>query len=260
MADEPDGINEAFATNTRVALTAAGLIAERIARARQQAQYDAQAASEQQARELQRRVDAERRVARVSLRPVEREQWWQRASAEQIGDAWQTANAWRDIDADAQRSAERIGDELRTRYAIDVDSLDADPSAVRDALERRERAHRLSLEARERAHQEQATAQLLLLRDADRADAIADPDRGVDRELASERYDSAERRRDLAVQLEGVADAETIEARVVSDTNQARPAAEALANGTSQRTPAARRTRGKSGQARSQPRRSDRGR
>ena len=62
MADEPDGINETFESTTRVAMQAAGLLAERIARARQQAQHDAQAASEQQARELQTRLDAARGV------------------------------------------------------------------------------------------------------------------------------------------------------------------------------------------------------
>jgi len=104
-----------------------------------------------------------------------------RASAQETGDAWQTANAWRDVDPDAQRTSDRMRDELRNRYAIDVD-------------------------------------------------------------------------------IEQEADAETVEARVVSDTNQARPADEALASGGPQRTPAARRTRGKSTQTRSQPRRSERGR
>jgi hypothetical protein len=49
-------------------------------------------------------------------------------------------------------------------------------------------------------------------------------------------YDSAERRRDLAAELEGLADEETIEARVVADTNQALPAEEAVSN-TPRRTP-----------------------
>ena len=129
MADEPDGINETFESTARVAMTAAGLLAERIARARQQAQHDAQAASEQQARELQTRLDAERGAARASLAPVQRDEWWDNASAEDIGDAWQTANAWRDVDPDADRATGRIRDELRGRYAIDVDSLDANPEA-----------------------------------------------------------------------------------------------------------------------------------
>ena len=182
-----------------------------------------------------------RHHARLDRFGVGRDEWWERASAQEIGDAWQTANAWRDVDPDAQRTTERMRDELRSRYAIDVDSLDADPRAVQEALQRRERAAQLAVEARERAQQEQATAQLLL-RDADRADATQDPDGAEsDRERAGEHYDSAERRRDMAAKLEQEADAETVEARVVSDTNQARPADEALASGGPQRTPAARR-------------------
>ena len=263
MADhDPDGMEETFESTVRVALTAAGLMAERVARARQQAAHDAQAASEQEARELQTRIDAERSAARASLRPMlEQDAWWDSASAEQIGDNWQTANAWRDIDPDAQAAADRIRDELRGRYAIDVDSLDADPAAVQDALERRERALRLSVEARERAAEERATAQLLL-RDADRADLEQDPVAGaVDRERADEHYDTAERREDLAASLDGLGvDEETREARLLADKNQGRPAHEAVAEAP-QRPPVARRSRGQAGKGRSQaPRRSDRGR
>ena len=50
-----------------------------------------------------------------------------------------------------------------------------------------------------------------------------------DAEQAEHLYDSVERRRDLAAGLEGIADAETIEARVLADINQARPASEAVA-------------------------------
>jgi len=34
------------------------------------------------------RVDAERGAARVSLEPVQRDEWWDNASVEDIGDAW----------------------------------------------------------------------------------------------------------------------------------------------------------------------------
>jgi len=50
-----------------------------------------------------------------------------------------------------------------------------------------------------------------------------------DAEQAEHLYDSVERRRDLAAGLEGLAGAETIEARVLADINQARPASEAVA-------------------------------
>ena len=259
MADQPDEINETFESTARVAMTAAGLLAERMARARQQAQHDAQAASEQQARELQTRLDAERGAARASLAPVQRDEWWDNASAEDIGDAWQTANAWRDVDPEADGATGRIRDELRGRYAIDVDSLDADPEAVREALERRERALAVAVEERQRAQQEQQTAQLLL-RDADRADAQQDPQRAdVGRERGEDHYDTAEGRRDRAAGWEGVADDEAVEARVVADRNQGRPAHEAVAEAP-KGTPTARRTRGQGAKVRSTPRRTDRGR
>jgi len=258
MADEADGIEEVFEHSTRVALTAGGLMAERIMRAREQQHREAQAASEQEAREVQQRLDSERAAARSSLAPVSRDEWWESASPEDIGDAWQTANAWRDIDPDAQRTADEMRDQLRSRYDVDVDSLGADPGAVREALERRDGAHELATDAREQARQEQRTAQLLT-RDADRADNDREPDEaGLDHERAEEHRDTAERRKDMAAELEGVADEETIEARVIADTNEGRPAKEAVSNGP-RRTPTARRGRGKGTQTR-QPRRSERGR
>lgn len=60
MADETDGIDEALEATLRVGLTVAGRVAERIARERQQQMRDAQAASEQEARELQSRLEAQR--------------------------------------------------------------------------------------------------------------------------------------------------------------------------------------------------------
>ena len=256
---EPDGINEVFQSGARVAVTAGGLMAERIIRQREQAQRDAEAASRQAARELQARLDSERAAAAAALAPVGRDEWWDRAGPQEIGVAWETANAWRDVDADAQRSADRIRDELRRRYAIDVDSLGAEPAAVQDALERRERALRAANQERASARVDEAVAAPLMVaaghadRQQDAALAAADEDR------AEALYDSAERRRELAGDLEGVADAETIEARVVADTSQARPAQDAVASGQ-RRTPTARRSRGKGSQTRTPARRPDRGR
>jgi hypothetical protein len=260
---EPDGVNEVFASSARVAITAGGLMAERIARQREQAHRDAQAQSQQAARDLQARLDSERRGAAAALKPVGRDEWWDRAGPEEIGVAWETASAWRNVDADAQRTTDRVRDELRRRYAIDVDSLDADPASVQDALERRERALRLASQARESARVDDAVAAPLLVA-AGRADRQQDADQAVDADPEDHArsdvlYDSAERRRDLAAELEGLADEETIEARVVADTNQALPAEEAVSS-TTRPPPAARRSRGKGSQVRSSARRSDRGR
>lgn len=223
--------------------------------------------SEQHARELQARLDSERASARASLAAVGRDEWWDRAGAEEIGVAWETANAWRDIDRDAAATVEHMRDQLRGRYAIDPDSLDADPGAVQDALERRERALRLTHAARTQARLEDAIAAPLLV-SAGLADREQDRTQ-TDRERAAERaddearvaalYDSANARRDAAASLEGVVDDETIEARVVADTSQARPAQDAVATAPG-RLPAARRSRGKGSETRTPAPRPDRGR
>jgi uncharacterized membrane protein len=85
MAEETDGIEEAFEGQLRVLVTAAGQVGERLARAREEALRNAQARSEQEHRELQSRIEAERRAARVEMANVHRSDWWDRATPEQIG-------------------------------------------------------------------------------------------------------------------------------------------------------------------------------
>ena len=105
--------------------------------------------------------------------------------------------------------------------------------------------------------EEGEAAQLVLA--AERADRHEQPrEAAVTEEQGAEIYDSAQRRRDLAASLEGVADAETIEAVVLADTQQATPAHEAVASAP-RRAPAARRSRGSTTPVRG-PRRTDRGR
>ncbi|MFX7793128.1 hypothetical protein ABTK00_22065, partial [Acinetobacter baumannii] len=79
------GIEEAFDGQLRIAVTAAGRIGEALARAREDAARRAQAQSEQEARELSSRFEAEKRAARVELGSVYRSDWWDRATPEQIG-------------------------------------------------------------------------------------------------------------------------------------------------------------------------------
>jgi len=262
---EADAVHEALHGTMRVAITVGGLMAERAMRAREQAARNAQAESEHAARELQARMDGERAAARAALAPVHQRSWWEKAGPDEVGAAWETATAWRELDPDAERAAQHIGDELRGRYAIQVDSLDADPGQVQAALERRERALRLSAEFREAARRDEAVA-FPLLAAANRADR--EQERGardaVDSVQAGDRaerlYDSAERRDELATELEGIgADEETIAARVVADTNQGQPPQQAVA-GSPSRAPRARSGRGKGAPGRSATRRSERGR
>jgi hypothetical protein len=227
---EPDGINEALTGALRVSLTAAAHAAEQLARTREQAARDARSAGEHEARQLQARLDGERTAARAALAPVAREDWWQRAGVEEITRAWETAQAWQGLDPDARHAAERIHDQLRERYGLDTRDLRAVEGAVREALAQRER------EARARSEDQEAVA---LLAGAERAQADQDVRRDHQPPASIDRVAEPADREILAAALHGVADEETVEARVVAATNQAQPASEAITT-PPQRTPRAR--------------------
>jgi hypothetical protein len=78
-------------------------------------------------------------------------------------------------------------------------SLDANPAAVQDALERRERVLRLATHARQSARVDEAVAAPLMVA-AGRADTDQDRDESA---RADALYDSAERRREMAADLQG---------------------------------------------------------
>lgn len=268
MAEDSDGIEEAFEGQVRVLLTAAGQVGERIARAREDALRRAQAQSEQQARELRSRFEAEHRAARTELGNVYRADWWDRATPEQIGRTYQVARAWAHEDPEAVRAEQRMRDEVRTRYGVDVDATNADPAAVRAAVERAEqdRAQGAGGEREKAAAETAEAAQLMAQADRDeraaeqaRAAAEHEPDpaeRSEAREVVEQHqaaaetaragaeplYDSAERREATAREMEarGVAP-EQVATVMRADVSQAKPATEA-AKSPRTRAPKARRT------------------
>jgi hypothetical protein len=256
MTEETDGINEAFTGGLQIALTVAGRIAENHAREREQQQRDVQALSEQAARELQARLDGERSAARAAFAPVERDEWWERAGAEEIGRAWEAANTWKDIDPDASRTVDVMREQLRERFGVDVDELRVDPTAVREALE----THRQAAAGQRAAASNEGLEAVALLAETDHAERAQStmPADELDEHSAG-LYDSAERRRELAASLQGLADEETVEARVLADTHEAQPAQEAVIADTGT-SPTARRSRGAGAISRARPRAGDRSR
>ena len=269
MAEETDGIEEAFEGQLRVMVTAAAQIGERITRAREDAQRRAQATSEQEARELASRLAAEQRAARVELGNVYRSEWWDRATPEQIGQAFQVARAWSQEDPEAVRAETRMRDELRTRYGVDVDQTHADPAAVRAAVERAEHDRAQADAERVRAAAENAEA-ARLMQQADREDARAeqarsaaehepDPDERARAAAEVEQrdtaaggahdegrtlYDSAERRSATASELEAQGiDREVVATRMQADVSQAKPSAEAVKGGPAAKGVRARKSR-----------------
>lgn len=250
---ESDGIDEALEGMSRVALTVAGRLGEQLARAREQELRRAQAAEEQQARELQARFDAARAAARAQLAPVMDNRWWDTANGRDIERAHEAATGWKDHDPAARDAAEVIRDQVKRRYGLDVDNLGANEATVAEALAKAERDREQADQERRSGRDENAQAGQLLA-EADREDGDRERDVIEEnqrpealREDAGIKYDSAERRADLAASLEGVADREAVQARLSADQDQGTPPSSAVVTGAG-RNPKARKTRGASGQ------------
>lgn len=250
---ESDGIEEAIEGISRVGLTVAGRVGEQLARAREQELRRAQAAEEQHARELQARYDAERAAARAQLAPVMDNQWWDTASGRDIERVHEAATAWKDQDLAARDAAKVIRDQVQQRYGFDVDNLGADEASLAAALAKTER-DREQAETERRAGRDENTQAVQVLAEADREDR--DREQGVSEEnqrpdaLRHEsgiKYDTAERRQELAASLESVADREAVQARLSADQDQATPPSAAAAKGPG-RNPKAGKTRGANGQ------------
>lgn len=221
MTEPQDQASESVRAGMRTAMAAAAQVAQRVMRALEQRQREAQAASEQRAAELRARFDAERAAARAVLAPVGRGDWWATAQPEQIASAYETARAWEKFDPDARAAADRIRDEVGVRYGVD-------PSA----LDRAEQLRREAADERQEARLDEAAAV------AAGVDVAADmSERGeadTDYQVASRQredalWDSAERRTDTASSLEGKASREAVNVRMGIDKGQAKPPREAVA-------------------------------
>ena len=272
---DSDGIDEALQGVTHVAMTAAARMGEQLARMREQQAREAQARSEQAAREYAARMTAERGAARAFLSPVHRPEWWDTATAEDVTKAYTTAKAWSEVDPEAVRAEQRIVEEVRNRYGVDVTGA-GEPAAVAEAMARADRARSEAAEERtgasgDRAAEADARRAEAEARgqdvdpeladaidpeqpgqggdaqtEADRARAQADAEHGRASELredAGQSYDSAERREAMAQGLDHIENRAAVEARVRSDVAQGRPAADAVTSAPG-RAPKARKTRG----------------
>lgn len=203
MADETDGVYEAFDDSLRIALTVAAQLGERVARLREELASQRGAIVTQEGRELQARFDAERAAARAQLSVVNQPAWWDNARVEDIAAVHQTATNWSDHDAVADEARATIRHESQHRYGIDATQSGAKPIPVAEVLHRAETSH---------------------------ASADGEPTGQVSthNSLQDVVYDSTERRDKLALSLEGTATAEEIRGRLLADLGNAQPPREAL--------------------------------
>ena len=269
MAQESDGIADAFDGQVRIALTVATQMAERFARLQEEHARTAQARTEQQTRELQARFDAQKNAARASLALDKQTEWWSHAGVDDIAAAYETAEAWRAVDDDIVRTSDRMREELRSRYGVDVDNLGAGPATDRDAITRAEQDRSSAAVIRGESVEDYAEAATLLAaadqldkqaeeqdRERERqANAADEPTEGLSREEltgkadvsrddAAAAYDSAERRDVFAADMEkdGV-DPELQKTRLVVDRDNATHPSAAVATKPGKQAKARTRTR-----------------
>lgn len=145
----------------RTLIAAAGRMGENIARMREEAARHAEAQSTQRARETQTQFEQERAMARAQLQPTREPAWWDRARPEDIAHAYETSAAWKDTDPDLAQAHAHMGDELRERYGINVNDVQAGPQRVAEVLNERATAIDAAAQPSPTKQERQETAQLL---------------------------------------------------------------------------------------------------
>lgn len=232
MAEETDGVREAFDDALRIALTVATQMGEKIARLREQFARQREARATQTSRELETRFESERGAMRAGLLPINEHGWWEHATVAEIANARETAVSWSDFDDVARETNSTIEREVHERYGIDVNRPGADPVKVAEALRTAESERAKVVAERERDGKELVAANMLLLT-ADRRDR-EDLQAARSEQMERPDYDSASRRDGFAASLVGVAAPETIAARILADGENARHPNEAIGVRSSQ--------------------------
>ena len=134
---ESDGMGEAIEDLLRGGMLLGARLAERHARAREQALREAARRSLEDARGERDRQRAERAAACSQLERVFSPSWWEHASAEDIRQAWTVARSYQEDDARAAKAVWRMADEVRDRYGLDAFEVDPATFGTRTELERR---------------------------------------------------------------------------------------------------------------------------
>ena len=252
-SDIHPGVEDEVEHALRLGLATAAQLADRVARARQELARDAQRRSDDEHRQLEARFRAEGASASARLSVVQRPEWWNHASPQQVVSMYELAYQWRDDQPHAANAADTIAQQVRDRYGVDVSTPGADSNELRAALVRAEIDRAAATDpvvAAERPG-DLATAVAAVVQ-ADRRDSAlgaaaedtvsrhdaaathpgsrAAPETSVDRRG----YDTLDRRNaTAAVMREAGLSEESIAVAMRADVAHARPAAEAVTDSRS---------------------------
>ena len=223
---ESDGIDDVLDGGVRQSLLIASRIAETIARRVQESARQREHELSQSSFEMRTRMEAERSSAHAVLAPLDRDQWWEKANANDIGTAFAVAEGWKDQDPTALAASEKIRQEVRARYGIDTRVAGTDAASLQSQIHatvtdklRRDSQALSEEEVRKATIEHNKSAQLLA---AARAEEVRVQAEALRPEI--ERYQ-------VPVEyLSNPALAQALQAAHDADTPEARSAAEAEVN------------------------------
>jgi colicin import membrane protein len=232
--DADGGVRESVAANMRAAAVMAMQVGERLAKAWTDLARDAERRATTEAGLLAARIEAERATVVATLTLVDRPDWWDRASIDEVAGMLETATTWHDRDLAAAHALTVIEREVQDRYGLTAEALQQYVRAGHDRTEAIETI--AAAEALDRLTDgEQARADVLDDASNTETARATDPsaeqgrpvgDRGgdADREAGDLLHDSAARRDAFAAALEGSAEPDLIAGRIRADQNFAHPA------------------------------------
>lgn len=253
MAEEIEDPSQAVVSKAaRLAITAAAVAAEQIARQSQRAAQDLAAAEGAEAERLQSRWNAERSAARTYVGSAD-DGWLERASVDEATEVWRTANVWSQFEPEAFAADEaRLAAAIEARYGVDVRRVDVDWRAESGDLRGIADAERAREREAEQAREAERARERVLDRDDEFGAGLVISGAGqdaVDDRAATEQgevvgrarraaaldvaaddvdYDTDTRRASLAQRAAaGGADEKTVEGRVVASNANGRPGRQA---------------------------------
>jgi hypothetical protein len=288
MSFESDGVGEVVEDHFRTMMLIAVRVAQHRTQARAEAMRQAAAESTAAAAREQARQQAQMRAASQSMERVNSSVWWDHADAQDIGEAWSTAQQYRGETPWAERAHHQMADEIKDRYGLDVHDVDVSSFGQQTGLPERTAIRDEELRAYDRQlvqlraeytsvldgpSAERAQARISGIdeaRDAIREELAIHPDPALDptgsRQALEERrelaqtvtitggsdeagYDTPLRRQKLVDELQELtADRDVVDAVALADVTQAKPATGAVSASSSASRPPARAARPKSKQ------------
>jgi len=132
---ESDGIDDVLDNGLRQSLMIAARLGETLARRRQESLREREHQDVQAAHQAHARYTADRAQMQAALAPVHDDTWWQQAQATDITNAHMLTEAWKYHDPAALAAADRIRQEVKTRYGIDTHDVGADADYLHSGVE-----------------------------------------------------------------------------------------------------------------------------